>query len=89
MAKTGELEYFPTPLSRDYRSGKVSPEKFSKNSRPLNEFILSHPDQDLTSGHTNTRGLLNPAWVAQLMGTTLERIFSECSEMPLWNKPQS
>ena len=44
---------FHTPLARDHKSGKSSPETHAKNSRPLSEFIGGH---------------LNPNWVEWLMG---------------------
>jgi len=44
---------FATPLSRDYRSGKVRQATHDKNSRPLSEQI---------------GGSLNPTWVEKLMG---------------------
>lgn len=34
---------FPTPSARDYRSGKASSETMSRNSRPLNETLISGP----------------------------------------------
>ena len=47
---------FATPTSRDWRSGKASPETMAKNSRPLSEQI---------------GGSLNPTWVEWLMGFPL------------------
>ena len=47
---------FATPTSRDWRSGKASPETLAKNSRPLSEQI---------------GGSLNPTWVEWLMGFPL------------------
>jgi hypothetical protein len=43
----------PTPLARDWRSGKVSEATMQRNSRPLSEKI---------------GGKLNPQWVEWLMG---------------------
>lgn len=43
----------PTPISRDWKSGKASEATKAKNSRPLSEAI---------------GGLLNPEWVEWLMG---------------------
>ena len=45
-----------TPTSRDWRSGKASPETLAKNSRPLSEQV---------------GGSLNPTWVEWLMGYPL------------------
>lgn len=48
-------------------------------------------DGRLALGPGNTsgkhQGLLNPAWVAQLMGTTLGKTFCECSAMEWLSKP--
>lgn len=53
---------WPMPTARDWRSGKASQETMNKNSRPLNEAVVS--------GGTRTQqsGRLNPAWVEWLMG---------------------
>jgi hypothetical protein len=34
---------WPTPAARDWRSGKASPETMARNSRPLNEAVVSWP----------------------------------------------
>ena len=47
---------FATPTSRDWRSGKASPETLARNARPLSEQI---------------GGSLNPTWVEWLMGFPL------------------
>lgn len=79
---------WPTPAARDFRDGKSN---ITYNSRPLNEVVL-FPSGQLTQGQANTngknQGQLNPAWVAQLMGTTLEKTFFVCTEMGSYNKPQ-
>lgn len=49
---------FPTPMARDWKSGKVSEETLGKNSRPLAEVV--------TIGQPS--GQLNPLWVEWLMG---------------------
>lgn len=49
---------FPTPISRDHKSGKASASTMEKNSRPLSEVVGSE-----TGG-----GLLSPDWVEWLMG---------------------
>ena len=46
-------ETFPTPMSRDHKSGSVSEATLNKNSRPLSEYV---------------KGQLNPDWVEWLMG---------------------
>lgn len=42
-------------------------------------------DRDQSNGR-GSRLALSPAWVAQLMGTTIEKIFFECSAMELSNR---
>lgn len=89
------MENWVTPASRDYKGGN-SIDHLTKETEHLNhlgqlpnqvKFLVGRLDQ----GNPNTNGKnheLNPAWVAQLMGTTLEKIFSECSEMELLRTPQ-
>ena len=52
----GKVPPWPTPTSRDWRSGKASQATHDKNSRPLSERI---------------GGSLNPTWVEWLMGWPL------------------
>ncbi|WP_224746340.1 hypothetical protein [Mucilaginibacter glaciei] len=47
------------------------------------------PGLENSNTNGNTPASLNPAWDAQLMGTTLEKIFFGCSETELWNKQQN
>ena len=47
---------YPTPLARDFKSGKASKKTMEKNSRPLSEQI---------------GGQLNPTWIEWLMGWPL------------------
>ncbi len=47
---------WPTPIARDWRSGKASAKTMAKNSRPLSEVV---------------GGDLNPMWVEWLMGWPL------------------
>jgi hypothetical protein len=51
-----ERTSWPTPIARDYRSGKASEATHAKNSRPLSEQV---------------GGSLNPTWVEWLMGWPL------------------
>jgi hypothetical protein len=37
--------------------------------------LTGQQDKESINTHGKNRAQLNPAWVAQLMGTTLERIF--------------
>ena len=48
---------WPTPLSRDWQSGKVSPARLARPGRPLNERVMALEG-----------GRLNPEWVETLMG---------------------
>lgn len=56
--------FWPTPTSRDWRSGKASQATMEKNSRPLSEVVCqsrpSYPDAGT--------GQLNPVFVEWLMG---------------------
>lgn len=74
-------EEWATPRSSDWRSGNVGDRVFGKNSRPLCEQATrleveagqQGPDGNSTGGNSNgsletQRGILNPAWVGQLMG---------------------
>ena len=56
MALADAAQMFPTPLSRDWKSGKASQATHDKNSRPLSEAV---------------GGQLNPTWVEWLMGFPL------------------
>lgn len=77
----------PLASARDWKSGESN--QHGKNSRPLNEVVtlVSQQAQDISSTPGKRRELLNPAWVAQLMGTTLEKIFSAGWATEWWNKP--
>jgi hypothetical protein len=90
LAEMVNLTEFPTPSARDWRSGKSN--QHQKNSRPLNEVIVLTDSQPV-QGNYNMNGKrlgLNPAWVMQLMGTTIEKTFFAWQEMQLSNnKPKS
>lgn len=90
---SGNKLRFASPSARDGRDGRASEQTMNRNSRPLNEQIVSgHLDQDNlnTTGSIQelSRGRLNPLWVCQLMGTTLEKIFFVHLETPLSNSKQ-
>lgn len=51
-ALAAAVKLWPTPASRDWRSGKASPETMERNARPLSETV---------------GGQLNPTWVEWLM----------------------
>jgi hypothetical protein len=50
---SSEVKLWPTPVERDWKSGKVSEATHNKNSRPLSDQV---------------GGQLNPQWVEWLMG---------------------
>lgn len=80
-----------TPQARDMRSGNRTPESlFKRNTQDLNiqSKVYSLPHQDSNSMTGKSQEQLNPAWVAQLMGTTLEVIFFGHSAMQLKNTRQ-
>jgi hypothetical protein len=60
------VKRWPTPMARDWRSGKVSKSTLTKNSRPLNEAVQG-----------SDGGPLNPTWVEWLMGWPLGWTASE------------
>jgi hypothetical protein len=60
-------EMWPTPLSRDWKSGKASQATHDKNARPLSETV---------------GGQLNPTWVEWLMGFPLGWTDCVASETP-------
>ena len=90
---TGAAQMFPTPMSRDHRSGKASEATAAKNSRPLNEFVEKFPTprafmhkDSSTRGKGNLGevigGQLNPTWVEWLMGFPLGWTDLRDSETP-------
>ena len=79
----------PTVQDSDNLAG---PSQFKRNSHPLNTQIHStdgQHDQESNSMNGNNREQLNPAWVAQLMGTTLERTFFVPMVIQSWSKQLS
>lgn len=82
----GQAKQWPTPRASEYKG--VGP-KGSKSHQyqlerdyldaTVKEYSDGLPDPESLNRHGNPRGSyperLNPAWVSQLMGTTLERIF--------------
>ena len=78
---------WPTPKNRDY---KADGNHNQTNNRPLNEVVErigGRQDRE----KPNTRGkklVLNPRWVLQLMGTTLEKTFFVAPVTQLSRKQQ-
>lgn len=73
---TRMIQQWPTPQSRDY---KQDGNHNQENNRPLSEAVnmktFGRQDQGNRNIHGKNREQLNPAWEAQLMGTTLEKTF--------------
>lgn len=59
-----------TPTTRDFRSGKASPETHARNARPLNEQMTnpSGPTASGSSATTEKRGVPNPEFPCWLQG---------------------
>jgi hypothetical protein len=70
----GESGSLPTPLARDWRSGKASEETHAKNSRPLSEIIRLLPTPTASDGRkgptTYKRG--NPTLLGVLLPTPVK-----------------
>lgn len=85
-----EEQNWPTPRSRDYK-GKTQrgnhAEEFSPGRMSLADVTDGQQDQEKINTNGN-RLVLNPVWVLELMGTTLERTFCEWQEMPSLNSKQ-
>ena len=67
LGQAVKVAMWPTPLSRDWRSGKASQATHDKNARPLSETV---------------GGQLNPTWVEWLMGFPLGWTDCVASETP-------
>lgn len=80
---------WPTASARDWKGQKSN--QHEKNSRPLNEVVeINNGQQDQDNRNLNGKPLvLNPAWVIQLMGTTLEKTFFAWREMPSLNRQRN
>jgi len=89
---SNQVQKWPTPAARDYK-GANSKDHFQNKERPHmdqlpNAVIYGQHDQD----NTNLNGknlVLNPAWVLQLMGTTIAKTFFAWREMPSLNRRQN
>ena len=88
---TGQVKQWHTPLVQDSRSSGTMSSRLHRESLELATQVQlnSQPDRETTSTSGKSREQLNPAWVAQLMGTTLKKTFFGCMEMELLNNPQN
>ena len=80
-----------TPTTRDYKDGSAKSVENVPTNGLLGRMVHSPQNNDGQPYQDNHNMIgksrvLNPAWVAQLMGTTLEKIFFAWKEMPLSNK---
>ena len=95
-----DLEKWPTPQARDFRSGQASQETMDSNARPLNEVaesshlvpVISTDGVELskTAASTTSRRRLNPAFGCWLQGwpwwwTRAEQISFAASEMVVFH----
>src|SRR5699024_247205 len=81
----------------DYKDTKLSTTKlFERMEEPrgvgiseqMQRLEIGQPDQDKLNTTGKKKEQLNPAWVAQLMGTTLKKIFFVPLVIQLLNKQQ-
>lgn len=71
------VQLWVTPSARDHKDspGMIAQRKDGKSRLDQLARQVFHWDKDINNIHGKSREQLNPAWVAQLMGTTLEKIF--------------
>lgn len=77
---SAEVKNWPTPYALmdqkyRYKPGSQSSDNNLSAMARLGKMEGSQQGKDITSIHGKNRAQLNPAWVAQLMGTTLDRTF--------------
>lgn len=72
-----DVNRWPTAASRDWKDSGYELAAQDRNSPCLPASVILNSPLDLDNRNTDgkNRAQLNPAWVAQLMGTTLEKIF--------------
>lgn len=89
---TREIQNWTTPSTRDYKDTPgMTAERADGRSRndQLPRQVFSLLDKEISSTITKSPARLNPAWSIQLMGTTLQKIFTVPLVTPLLNKPQN
>lgn len=82
---TTQVDKWHTPLVQDSRNSGVQESRLKRETIELATQVQTiDGPRDLAFGSLigNPRVQLNPAWVAELMGTTLERIFFVGLEIP-------
>ena len=94
LATKVQEQNWPTASARDWKDTPgMSKERDGRelgriDQLPIAVYHYGHQDQ-LESNTNGKRPVLNPAWVMQLMGTTLEKTFFAWREMESSNKQQS
>ncbi len=86
------IQMWTTPSARDYKDTPgMSTERSDRGGQARLDQLprqVFQWDKGINNMNGRKTARLNPAWVAQLMGTTLETTFFGCMEMELWNKLQ-
>lgn len=84
---------WPTPVSHETRLGYQDRDNGKKGSQESLTTTVLNTDFPQVKEHISTHGKsparLNPAWSIQLMGTTLQKIFTVPLAIPLLNKQQN
>jgi hypothetical protein len=89
MVHATQQETWPTPMTNDARRSGTTKNRLKRSTLELPEMAHltdGHQDQVGPSKNGKSRASLNPAWVAQLMGTTSEKIFFVPSATQWLNK---
>jgi len=85
---------WPTPRASEYKgTGPIGSDTYNHgiDRGYLHAMVESFGQADQGKNNTNgkKREQLNPAWVAQLMGTALKKTFFVPMVIALWSKPQN
>lgn len=86
-----QAKNWPTATTRDYKGcGNAAPRKDGRSRMDTLEAVVKFGQQDQEKINTTGKNQeqLNPVWVAQLIGTTLEKIFYVPLVTELWSKQQ-
>ncbi len=82
---------WPTPVAHEVRLGFQDRSNGKKGTQESLTTIVYKQDGQRDPGNHNMSGknlVLNPAWVLQLMGTTIEKTFFAWQETELWSRRQ-